>query len=59
VVHVAGAYALKTLRDMTLEEFNLTWTVDVAGSFLMAKFSLPHLEKTKGNMVFITSIAGK
>jgi len=59
VVHVAGVFALKTLRELTLEEFNFPLKVDVSGSFLMAKFSLPHLEKTKGNMVFITSMASK
>jgi len=48
---------MKTLREMTLDEFNLTLKLDVSGSFLLAKYSLPHLEKTKGNMVFITSMA--
>jgi len=59
VINSAGAYVVKPLKELTLEEFNLPLKVDVAGSFLLAKYSLPHLEKTKGNMVFITSMCSK
>jgi len=59
VISVAGAAALKTVRELTLEEFNLPLKVDLAGSFLLSKYSLPHLEKTKGNLVFISSFGSK
>lgn len=44
--------------DLTTEEWQNTLQTNFVGAMLLAAQSLPHLKKTQGNIIFISSIAG-
>lgn len=48
----------KTLEDTTVEEWNREMAVNLGGIFLCSKFFLPHLRKTKGNIINMASVNG-
>ncbi|XP_042330445.1 17-beta-hydroxysteroid dehydrogenase 14 isoform X2 [Sceloporus undulatus] len=59
LVNNAGAHPpYQKIDDVTAEEFHSLLDVNVVGGFLMAKYSLPHLRKTKGNIINISSLVG-
>jgi len=49
---------MKLFRDLTREEFSFPLRLDVQGSFSVTKEALPHLEKTRGNLVYLSSMSG-
>lgn len=54
---VAGPTAL--VQDVTLEDWDRTFAINLTGAFLCAKHVLPHLiERRSGCIINITSIAG-
>lgn len=48
----------KTVEDTTVEEWNHEMAVNLGGIFLCSKFFLPHIRKTKGNIVNMASVNG-
>ena len=54
----AGTLIVESVRDMSRKGFEQIMDLNVTVSFLMTKYSLPHLEKTKGNILYISSVAG-
>ncbi|BBE18607.1 3-oxoacyl-[acyl-carrier protein] reductase [Aquipluma nitroreducens] len=56
LVNNAAIQINKTVEDMTFEEWNLQMTINVGGVFLCSKQFLPHLRKTKGNIVNMSSV---
>jgi NAD(P)-dependent dehydrogenase (short-subunit alcohol dehydrogenase family) len=48
----------KTIEDITFEERNREFAVNLGGIFLGSKFFLPHLRKTKGSIVNMASVNG-
>lgn len=56
LVNNAAIQINKTVDDMTFEEWNLQMTINVGGVFLCSKQFLPHLRKTKGNIVNMSSV---
>ncbi len=48
----------KTVEDTTVEEWNREMAVNVGGIFLCCKFFFPHLRKTKGAIVNMSSVNG-
>jgi len=56
VIHCAGTGAIVPIRELSLEQFNAPFKVDLQAGFLLSKYALPHLEKTKGNLAFLTSV---
>ncbi|XP_063157238.1 17-beta-hydroxysteroid dehydrogenase 14 isoform X1 [Candoia aspera] len=46
------------IDDVSAQEFRSLMDLNVVSCFLMAKFALPHLRKTKGNIINIASIVG-
>lgn len=56
LVNNAAIQINKTVEDMTFEEWNLQMTINVGGGFLCSKQFLPHLRKTKGNIVNMSSV---
>jgi NAD(P)-dependent dehydrogenase (short-subunit alcohol dehydrogenase family) len=48
----------KTLEETTLEEWNRQMAVNLGGIFLCSKFFLPHLRKTRGNIINMASVNG-
>jgi NAD(P)-dependent dehydrogenase (short-subunit alcohol dehydrogenase family) len=39
-----------------IEDFDRTFRSNVRAAFLMTKFALPHLRKTRGNIIYITRV---
>jgi NAD(P)-dependent dehydrogenase (short-subunit alcohol dehydrogenase family) len=48
----------KTVEDTTVEEWNREIAVNLGGVFLCSKFFMPHLRKTKGNIINMASVNG-
>ncbi|KAJ7313943.1 hypothetical protein JRQ81_005766 [Phrynocephalus forsythii] len=44
------------IDDVTAEDFRCLLDINVVGYFLAAKYALPHLRKTKGNVINIASL---
>jgi NAD(P)-dependent dehydrogenase (short-subunit alcohol dehydrogenase family) len=61
-VHVlfnnAAVQVSKTLEETTLEEWNRQMAVNLGGIFLCSKYFLPHLRKTRGNILNMASVNG-
>jgi len=61
-VHVllndAAVQVNKTVEDTTFEEWNRELAVNLGGVFLCSKHFLPHLRKTRGNIVSLSSVNG-
>jgi NAD(P)-dependent dehydrogenase (short-subunit alcohol dehydrogenase family) len=58
LVNNAGAGAIMPLANATAERVNEIFAVNVLGPSLLARESLPHLEKTKGSIINISSTFG-
>ena len=48
----------KTVEDTTFEEWNREMAVNLGGIFLCSKYFLPHLRKTKGCIINMSSVNG-
>jgi meso-butanediol dehydrogenase/(S,S)-butanediol dehydrogenase/diacetyl reductase len=57
VVNVAGVLSFGHSHELTLEEWNRLITINLTGTFLMCRESLPHLLASRGNIVNIASTA--
>ena len=61
-VHVllnnAAIQVNKTVEDTTIEEWNREIAVNLGGVFLCSKFFIPHLRKTRGAIVSMSSVNG-
>ena len=58
----AGVTNLKTMvkvRDMPMDDYLHTFNINYFCPVVMTKEALPHLEKTKGNIVYVSSTLGK
>src|SRR5512140_3825200 len=51
LINNAAIQVNKTVEEMTFGEWNRQMSVNVGGIFLCSKHFLPHLRKTKGNIV--------
>ena len=59
LVNNAGVFlAVAETQDYPLEAFDRTLRMNLRSAFLMTKFALPHLQKTRGNIVCAGSEAG-
>ena len=58
LINNAGVQVNKTVSDTTYEEWNRQMSVNVGGVFLCSKLFLPHLRRTKGNIVNMSSVNG-
>jgi NAD(P)-dependent dehydrogenase (short-subunit alcohol dehydrogenase family) len=58
LVNNAAIQINKTAEDTSFEEWNLQLSVNVGGVFLCSKYFLPHLRKTKGSIVNMSSVNG-
>jgi NAD(P)-dependent dehydrogenase (short-subunit alcohol dehydrogenase family) len=60
LVNNAGVGVFKPFSDMTVEEFDRMWGVNMRGVFLVTKAALPMLRASgRGDIVNIASLAGK
>lgn len=47
------------VRDLSLKALNFTLGLNLVAPFVLTRQALPHLEKTKGNILYMSSVAGK
>lgn len=55
LVNNAGVGVFKTLEELSVEEWDRIFDVNVRGTFLMTKHLLPSIRKQKGHVVNVTS----
>ncbi len=58
LVNNAAVQVNKTAEDTSFEEWNQQLSINLGGVFLCSKYFLPHLRKTKGNIVNMSSVNG-
>ena len=58
LVNNAAVQISKLVEDTTPEEWNRQMAVNVGGVFLCSKYFLPHLRKTRGAIVNLSSVNG-
>lgn len=58
LVNNAAIQINKTVEDTEFEEWNRQMAINVGGVFLSAKYFLPHLKKSKGNVISMSSVNG-
>ena len=58
LVNNAGIFVGKGVEEASLEEWNKLVAVNLTGVLLGTRAALPHLKKTRGNIVNLASIAG-
>jgi NAD(P)-dependent dehydrogenase (short-subunit alcohol dehydrogenase family) len=59
LVNGAGVfYRNRTVEQTTEDEWDATLGTNLKGAFLMAKYAVPHLRESKGNIVSIASYVG-
>lgn len=59
LVNAAGIIANGSIEDTELDEWDKMMEINVRSVFYIMQKCIPYLEKTKGNIVNISSIAGK
>lgn len=58
LVNNAAVQINKTVEDTSFEEWSQQLAVNIGGVFLCSKYFLPHLRKTKGSIVNMSSVNG-
>lgn len=58
LVNNAAIQVNKTVEDTSFEEWNLQLSVNLGGVFLCSKYFLPHLKRSGGNIVNMSSVNG-
>ncbi len=58
LVNSAGIIANGTIENTTLDDWDKMLNINLRSIFYMMKICVPHLEKTKGNIVNVSSVAG-
>lgn len=56
LVNNAGIFIAGDSQEISIEEFDQVIGVDLAGAFYCAKFAIPHLKESKGQIVNIGSV---
>jgi len=55
--NIAGVLYTANTHEMTLEAWNRVMSINLTGTFLMCREAIPHLLKTRGNIVNMSSTA--
>lgn len=58
LVNAAGIIGMGNVKDTSLEDWNAIMEINLNGVFRMMKWSIPHLEKTRGTIVNVSSVNG-
>ncbi|CAN5572454.1 3-oxoacyl-[acyl-carrier-protein] reductase [soil metagenome] len=58
LVNSAGIIANGTIENTTLDDWDKMLNINLRSVFYLTKICVPHLEKTKGNVVNVSSVAG-
>lgn len=59
LVHSAGCFLMKNLDETTEAEFDLQFSVNTRAPFILTRLLLPHLKRSKGQIVFLNSSASQ
>ena len=59
LVNNAGYHISKNVEQTTEEEWDFIVSTNLRSTFLCSKYAIPHLRKTKGNIINISSMVGK
>jgi meso-butanediol dehydrogenase/(S,S)-butanediol dehydrogenase/diacetyl reductase len=59
VVNNAGIGALRSLFDVTDDHWHSTMNTNLSGPFYLTRAALPHLLKTKGSVINVSSVCGQ
>ncbi|XP_076807846.1 putative oxidoreductase TM_0325 [Clavelina lepadiformis] len=59
LVNNAGMVQMGSVEDTPVESFDSIFHLNVKAHFHFTQLAVPHLEKTKGNVVNITSVSGE
>jgi NAD(P)-dependent dehydrogenase (short-subunit alcohol dehydrogenase family) len=58
LVNAAGIYLEKPLEEISMDEYRRVMDTNIGGTFFVSKAALPHLKKSRGCIVNISSDAG-
>jgi len=58
LVNNAGYHISKNVEDTSEEEWEFIQNTNLRSTFLCSKYAMPHLRKTKGNIINISSMVG-
>ncbi|XP_011200676.2 3-oxoacyl-[acyl-carrier-protein] reductase FabG [Bactrocera dorsalis] len=58
LVNNAGVGERASILDIEVEQFDRLMNINLRSVFLLTKFATPHLVKTQGNIVNVSSVAG-
>lgn len=58
LVNNAAIAVMGGIEDVSFEDWNKQMAINAGGIFLTIKEALPHLEKTRGNIVNVSSVSG-
>ena len=58
LVNAAGIILNGTIENTTLEDWDRMMNINLRAVFVMSQKCVPHLEKTKGNIVNVSSVSG-
>jgi len=58
LVNNAGIIKFGNIESTTIESFDNLMNINLRSVFKLTKFAVPHLEKTKGNIVNVSSVNG-
>ena len=59
LVSNAGTATGALTRDAKIEDWDMVFSINMRASFVLTKHALPHLEKTKGCIVYNSTAVGK
>ena len=59
LVHSAGIVVNGSTIDLPISEYDRCMNINARSAFILTKECLPHLLKTKGNIVHVSSVTGK
>ena len=59
LVNNAGYHLSKNAEETSEEEWEFIQNTNLRSTFLCSKYSIPHLKKTKGNIINISSMVGQ
>ena len=58
LVHSAGIVVNGSTIDLSISEYDRCMNINARSAFIFTKECLPHLSKTKGNIVHVSSVTG-
>jgi len=58
LVNNAGYFIAKDAETLSQDEYEFLHNTNMRSTFLCCKFALPHLKKTRGNIINVSSMAG-